>query len=112
MTALERADRRGRGELASIDIAAISGDEIAMSRGLVLSLLASVCATLVGCSTYTGVVRERSSYDLKCPQDQISVKEIGGSTYAAEGCGANMTYTCVQSDALTKTCWKEGSRPR
>jgi hypothetical protein len=70
------------------------------------------CATLFGCSGYASVVRERSSYDLKCPQDQISVKEIGGSTYAAEGCGANMTYTCIQSDALTKTCWKEGSRPR
>ena len=83
-----------------------------MKRLLVLSFSAAIGATLVGCGGYAEVVRDRSSYDLKCPKDQLTVKGIGGSTYAAEGCGASMTYTCIQSDAFTKTCWKEGTRPR
>jgi hypothetical protein len=52
---------------------------------------------MMACSTMRGVVRERSAHELDCPEDEIDVESIGGTSYRAEGCGSTATYTCIGS---------------
>jgi hypothetical protein len=37
-------------------------------------------------------LRPRASFDLDCPEDSITVTELGGDTYGASGCGRRGTY--------------------
>jgi len=53
---------------------------------------------------YPETVRQRGSYDLRCPPEQITVQELGGNAYAARGCGAEQTYVCVPGES---TCVRE-----
>lgn len=55
----------------------------------------------IACSTMSGVVRERASHELECPEDDLEVDEIGGTSFVASGCGRSGTYTCADSHRTT-----------
>lgn len=76
-----------------------------------LSLTLSLALALGACVTMPGVARTRASNDLRCPEDQIVVQNIGGSSYRATGCGQEATYNCVQSSENTLACVREEQRP-
>lgn len=41
------------------------------------------------------IIRPRAVYELACPDVQLVVTRVTGSTYAVAGCGASATYTCM-----------------
>ena len=45
----------------------------------------------------SGVVRERAAHELNCPEDQLEITSIGGTSYEATGCGQAATYTCADN---------------
>jgi hypothetical protein len=54
------------------------------------------------------VVRQRATYDIKCPAAKIKVDSLGGTSYAAAGCGRPATYMCSGSNFMTDgTCLRE-----
>jgi len=72
----------------------------------VIALLA-LSATTTGCTSYLNIVKQRASFDLTCPPDQVQVSEIGGTSYGAVGCGARASYTC--SGGFQTNTW-EGAK--
>ena len=75
----------------------------------ILPVLVVVAATLcgVGCVTMETTARTRASNDLKCGEDKVVVRNIGGSSYRATGCGQEVTYNCGQSTQNTFVCQRE-----
>lgn len=61
----------------------------------------------VGCVTMAGTAQTRAANDLKCPEDQVVVANIGGTSFRATGCGQEATYNCGQSTANTLVCVRE-----
>jgi hypothetical protein len=50
----------------------------------------------VGCSEYyANALKERATFDLACPDKQITVVELGGDAYGAQGCGRKASYVYV-----------------
>jgi hypothetical protein len=41
------------------------------------------------------IVRPRAVYELSCPDAELIVTRISGSTYGVSGCGARATYNCM-----------------
>src|SRR4051812_17809820 len=39
------------------------------------------CLLFSGCGTASGVVRERASNDFSCPEENIEVESLGGTSY-------------------------------
>jgi hypothetical protein len=76
------------------------------------SILALLCAVAVaGCfPDFEGVVRTRAAHDFKCTEDDVRVKNIGGSSYEAKGCGNADTYDCSGGSTMydAVTCKPEG----
>ena len=72
---------------------------------IVLALATGACVTMAG------VAQTRAANDLKCPEDQIAIANIGGSSFRATGCGQEATYNCVQSSQSTLACVREEQRP-
>jgi hypothetical protein len=62
-----------------------------------------------GCiDPYAATTKARAANDLKCPEEQILVANIGGTSYRATGCTQEATYNCVQADqAGHVTCQRE-----
>jgi hypothetical protein len=60
----------------------------------IAAIVASALA--VSSCSMAGTVKSRAAYDLKCSESQIDVKNIGGNSYAASGCGRDQTYTCTR----------------
>jgi hypothetical protein len=66
-------------------------------------------ALLTSCVIRTGpatesTVRKRASYDLQCNERNIAIQNIGGTSYAADGCGAHAVYNCTSNG---NTCVRE-----
>lgn len=79
-----------------------------MARPLVLG----VSLFLLGaCVTMFDVAKTRAANDLRCPEEQIIVANIGGSSFRAIGCGQEATYNCIQSSENTLACVREEQRP-
>lgn len=55
--------------------------------------------SLAGCITPQGTAKVRAANDFGCPEDGISIAEIGGTSYRASGCGKSAVYNCSASDA-------------
>lgn len=56
----------------------------------------------VGCVTASPsrVVRVRAANDFDCSKDEISIKNIGGTSFRAEGCGQSVVYDCAGSTVV------------
>ena len=74
-----------------------------------LLVVAAVLAT-VGCATMETTAHTRAVNDLRCAQDQVVIKNIGGSSFRATGCGQEATYNCGQSSTDTFVCQREEQR--
>jgi hypothetical protein len=70
----------------------------------------AVMAGTAGCVTMETTARTRASNDLRCSGDQVAVRNIGGSSYRATGCGQEVTYNCGQSSGNTFVCQREEQR--
>ena len=58
---------------------------------VVLKLL-SMGVLVIGCVP-TGMLRARAAFDLKCPEDQLELQELGSRmTQGVNGCGRSATY--------------------
>jgi hypothetical protein len=57
-------------------------------------------ATLFGCVTSQGVAKQRASHDFSCPEDQVQVTRIAGSSYDASGCGKKAVYNCAAGNTV------------
>lgn len=62
---------------------------------LVLVLGATACGGGRASGPSETIVRPRAAYELSCSPSAVQVTPISGSTFAAEGCGARATYTCM-----------------
>ncbi len=84
-----------------------------MSSNTPISSLLSFCVVAVvtigvaGCVTMETTARTRASNDLKCNEEKVVVRNIGGSSYRATGCGQEVTYNCGQSTSNTFVCQRE-----
>lgn len=72
---------------------------------LFVALAATFCA--VGCVTMETTARTRASNDLRCGEERVVIRNIGGSSYRATGCGQEATYNCGQSTGSTFVCQRE-----
>lgn len=66
-------------------------------------------ASLAACTSVAdqqGAVRERASYEFRCPPEHISVTWLQAGTYGAEGCRQRQIYE-VQGTMV----YKEGAAP-
>ena len=57
-----------------------------------------VALSVVACVSAQGTAQTRAANDFACPEAQVIVTSIGGTSYKAEGCGKSATYTCSASD--------------
>ena len=73
---------------------------------LTLTLFTGIGA---GCGGDTmRVVAQRATHDLSCPKASLAIRNIGGTSYAAEGCGRKATYICSGSNFMSDgTCMRE-----
>ena len=63
-----------------------------MNRLIPLSILT---LSLGACITMQSVATTRASNDLRCPEEQVALANIGGTSFRASGCGQEATYNCV-----------------
>lgn len=73
-------------------------------------LVVAATVVTVGCVSMEGTAHTRAVNDLRCSEDQVVVKNIGGSSYRATGCGQEATYNCGQSTGSTFVCQREEQR--
>ena len=76
---------------------------IRLAALLVLTLGLSSCSM-------AGAVKSRAAYDLNCSEDRIEVRNIGGNSYAATGCGKDQTYTCTRAVNSPPSCAPDAPR--
>jgi hypothetical protein len=72
-----------------------------------LLLIVGIALGTAGCVTMETTAKTRAANDLKCAEDQIAVRNIGGSSYRATGCNQEATYNCGQSSQNTFVCQRE-----
>jgi len=79
----------------------------------VLSLLLAVGSTFVvlGCVSAEGTAQTRAANDFACPESQVTVSSIGGTSYRAVGCGKTTIYTCAASDGSRGSVTAYACRP-
>jgi hypothetical protein len=68
-----------------------------------LSLTVVATGSLAGCVTPAGIAKTRAASDFGCPEDQVTVAEIGGTSYRAVGCDQAAVYNCSGSDSYKGT---------
>jgi hypothetical protein len=76
-----------------------------------LSLLMSTSLVACGAAPPT-VVATRATNEFSCPQDQVHIDELGGTSYRATGCGKTATYTCLGGNfgnPYSAMCTREGN---
>jgi hypothetical protein len=60
------------------------------------------------------VLTARATYDLQCSADQLHWRELAPNTYAASGCGGEVSYTCTFNSysrySSDWSCVREASR--
>lgn len=81
-----------------------------MTARSILVLLGTVATATAcgGAGPETTIVRPRAAYELSCPEAQLTVRPVTGSTYAVRGCGANATYSCMGGMG-NYACSREGA---
>ena len=81
-----------------------------------LLFLAGALVPLSGCTMLKmNAVKERAAFDFSCDQDAITVQNIGGDSFGAEGCGQKGSYVCLRDGWGEITCVMDAhhtSRPQ
>ncbi|MFO0759414.1 MAG: hypothetical protein U0359_23170 [Byssovorax sp.] len=56
-------------------------------------IFVAVGGSMLGCVSSAEVVKDRASFDLSCPREQIVAQELGNHmTMGVSGCGKKATY--------------------
>jgi hypothetical protein len=79
-----------------------------MMRVFIFSLALVGCPGLI---TFNGTVQQRGAYDLKCPEEQVVVREIANSTFEASCNNKKQVYTCARDSHNNPACVPEGIAP-
>jgi hypothetical protein len=75
-----------------------------------------LAVSTAGCDAMGDAARARAANDFKCSEDKVTLTEIGGTSYRANGCGDSAVYDCAQSSGhaggldATYVCIPEGER--
>jgi hypothetical protein len=78
-----------------------------MKSMLLLTLLpACVIAGRSLPEMHRSAVAQRASYDFSCESERIVVQDVGGNSYAAEGCGQTQVYSC---SGTSETCVRDSN---
>jgi hypothetical protein len=83
-----------------------------VSTFIALSLVSGALSIGCGGAPPQAVVATRASNELWCPKEQVSVQNIGGTSYKASGCGQTATYTCMGGNfgnPYDAICTREGN---
>jgi hypothetical protein len=59
-----------------------------------------IASVLPGCVTSQGVARERAAHDFACPEAEVEISKIAGSSYDAKGCGKQAVYNCAAGNTV------------
>jgi hypothetical protein len=62
---------------------------------LVFSLVVVTLAS--GCGAMEAITTTRAANDFGCPEGDVHLSNVGGTSFRADGCGQSATYTCIQS---------------
>jgi hypothetical protein len=62
---------------------------------------------LISCITPADVVRQRASLERGCPENQVTVTDLPGGAFRADGCGKSEVFVCLVQNGSTQTCTKE-----
>lgn len=82
-----------------------------MKHRLALALVAATVALVIGCASAgpQSVVRTRATSDLACPGRSLDVQGVGGTSFAATGCGQRALYSCSgggEGDPFGASCMR------
>lgn len=66
-----------------------------LSPAALASTLVTACGGGGHGAPESTIVRPRAVYELSCPDADLVVTRVSGSTYGVTGCGASVTYTCM-----------------
>jgi hypothetical protein len=59
----------------------------------------AAAASLAGaCHSPRETIHTRAAYDLQCPSPAVSVANIGGNQWVAQGCNTEARYSCTSAD--------------
>ena len=51
------------------------------------------------CASTSGTARTRAANDFACSEEQVDIKNIGGTSYRVSGCGHVATYDCTEASS-------------
>ena len=66
-------------------------------RKALLVLIPATALVALGCSSTESTAHTRAANDFSCAKELVVVKNIGGTSYRASGCGQTATYDCVEA---------------
>jgi hypothetical protein len=69
-------------------------------KSFALSFLVVATASLPGCLTLSGIVKTRAANDFGCPEDDVTVVRIAGTSYRANGCDESAIYNCYGASCI------------
>lgn len=69
------------------------------SYALVIALFISACG-LSG-------LRRRAATEFECPEDSVTLDDIGGGAVRAEGCGKSAIYVCARDSGGIRQCARD-----
>jgi len=72
----------------------------------------SALCFFAGCASKGGSVQERAAFDLNCPVAQVTVKELPGAGWGAQGCGQRASYTCNRDGWGGVRCYKNSENTK
>ena len=62
---------------------------------------------LSGCASMSKQVRTRFVNEYECADRDVTIKDLGGNSYQARGCGHQVSYTCVRPNEFQVTCVRD-----
>ncbi|MEZ4225897.1 MAG: hypothetical protein R3B13_33425 [Polyangiaceae bacterium] len=70
-------------------------------------LLLMFLALMPACAMEESEAQIRGAHDLRCPEEQVNVQDIGGHAYRVKGCGRLATYLCISKNNGEVYCSRE-----
>ena len=82
-----------------------------MRTALVFTVLLGCVATFLSCVP-KGQLRTRAAFDLSCPEDQLTLSDLGRPTVqGVSGCGRKASYVYVNGTWVMNSDSQPQSRP-
>lgn len=69
-------------------------DDLRVIRRRGWCVAVAFAASVAGCATMEGTVRERAATEYRCHPDRVTVEDLGGNGFRANACGREAMYVC------------------